>query len=200
MNRKINLVVGAAMIAFATTSLKAQKQNMTPELLWELGRVSGESISPDGTSLYYGVTMYDVEENKGNRDLYKIPVNGGKAVKITEMEGSESGVQFHPDGKKIGFIHGGQWWEAGLDGSNPVQITEIERGISGLKYSPDGKKVLYTTEVKIDKTLSEEYPNLPMADAKIMDDLMYRHWDHWEDEYRSHVFIADYSNGKIITL
>jgi dipeptidyl aminopeptidase/acylaminoacyl peptidase len=197
MNRKISIVAGAALVMLAAHTANAQKQKMTPELLWELGRVSGESISPDGTSLYYGVTYYNVDENKGNRDIYKIPVNGGKAVKITDMEGSESGLQFHPDGKKLGFIHDGQWWEANLDGSNPIQISDIEGGISGLKYSPDGKMVMYTAEVKIDKTLSEVYPNLPKADAKIIDDLMYRHWDHWEDEYRSHVFIAEYSNGKI---
>jgi dipeptidyl aminopeptidase/acylaminoacyl peptidase len=178
-------------------NLTAQKQKMTPELLWDLGRVSGETMSPDGSMLYFGITRYDVDKNKGNRDLYMMPVEGGEATQVTSMEGSEYGIQFTPDGKKLGFMNGGQWWEANLDGSDAKQITEIEGGISDLKYAPNGKKVAYTANVKMDKTANELYPNLPKAEARIIDDLMYRHWDHWEDGYRSHVFVADYKNGSV---
>jgi len=197
MNKQFKLSIITGLLLLSGSSVSAQKQRMTPELLWKLGRVSGETLSPDGSKLYFGITKYDTDENKGNRDLYIMPTEGGKIQQITDMEGSEYGLQIRPDGKKIGFIHKGQWWEADMDGSNAKQITEIDGGISHLKYSPDGKKVAYTAEVKIDKSLQDLYPNLPKADARIIDDLMYRHWDHWEDGLKSHVFIADYSNGSI---
>jgi dipeptidyl aminopeptidase/acylaminoacyl peptidase len=197
MNKRIGGTLLMLMFLTLGINLNAQKVKMTPELLWDLGRVSGETLSPDGKWLYFGVTTYNTVENKGNRDLYRMPVSGGDATQLTKTKGSEYGLQFTPDGKRMGYMHGGQWWEANIDGTNPKQITSLAGGISDLKYSPDGKKVAYTANVKIDKDVHDLYPNLPQAEARIIDDLMYRHWDHWEDGYRSHVFIADYSDGKV---
>ena len=198
MNSKITQTVLGLMLSLFFIPTQAQKIRMSPELLWELGRVSGESLSPDGSYLYFGITNYNTVENKGNRDLFMIPVTGGEATQITSMPGSEYGLQFVPNTKKIGFMNSGHWWEADYNGENAVQITTILGEISDLKYSPDGKKVAYTTNVKIDHNVTDLYPHLPMAEAKIITDLMYRHWDHWEDGNRSHVFIADYDNGKIL--
>ena len=194
-NKSISVLYG--LLLLTGTTLQAQKTAMNPELLWDLGRVSGEALSLDGEYLYYGVTMYDTDKNKGNRDLYRIPTLGGESIRITSLPGSEYSIQMRPDGQKIGFMNGGQWWEANLDGTEAKQITEIEGGISGVKYSPNGKKVAFTADVMMDKNVHDLYPDLPKAEARIIDDLMYRHWDHWEDGAKSHVFVADYSNGSI---
>ncbi len=52
-------------------------------------------------------------------------------------------------------------------------------------------------DVKMEPTPSEVYPDLPDVDVKIIDDLMYRHWNHWEDYSYSHIFVADYKNGSV---
>jgi hypothetical protein len=41
---------------------------LTPEMLWKLGKVGGEMISPDGKNAIYGVTFYNMAENKGERE------------------------------------------------------------------------------------------------------------------------------------
>ena len=194
---KKHTLILTVILLFSVSLIFAQKQQMNPELLWEIGRVSGETLSPNGSQLYYGVTTYNTVENKGTRDLFMIPTTGGTPIQVTFNDGSEYGLQFTPDGKKIGFISNGQWWEANLNGTNATQISNIKGGISALKYSPDGKKVAYTAEVVVNKSIYDEYPNLPKVEAKIIDDLMYRHWDHWEDESRSHVFVADYIDGSV---
>ena len=173
----------------------------TPELLWKLGRVSEVQVSPDNKSILYGVSWYNLAENKGNRDLYTMPVAGGNAAKITSFKGSESNGVYRPDGKKIAFLSAEsgsmQVWEANPDGSAPTQISNTDTDIDGFSYSPDMKYILYTQHVKLDKTANDLYPDLPKANARIEDDLMYRHWDSWSDFKYSHIFVAAYVDGKM---
>ena len=133
---------------------------MTPELLWKLGRVSGGSVSPDGKWVLYGISYYDMVVNKGNRDLYVIPANGGDAKKITSFKGSEFNEFWKPDGKSIGFLsaEGGsvQVWEVNPDGTNAHAVTSIENGINSFLYSYTGNDIVYTQDVKTEKNLAEK--------------------------------------------
>lgn len=180
------------------TLIMAQENRLTPEALWSFGRVSLYDVSPDEQHVLYGVTYYDIAENKGSRDLYLIKKDGqdkGVAKQLTKTPESEGGAQFRPDGKKIGYLKGGYLWEMNPDGSEQKQVSTFK--MNGFKYSPAGDNVLYIQDVKYNKTTQEMYPDLPKADARIIDDLMYRHWDHWEDESFSNVFVAPYQEGKM---
>ncbi|HPT02585.1 MAG TPA: S9 family peptidase [Bacteroidales bacterium] len=181
--------------------LTFSQERYTPELLWKLGRVSEAQVSPDAGRILYGVTWYNLEANKGNRDLYMLPVAGGRPVKVTSFQGSESNGIFRPDGKKIAFLSSesgsSQIWEANTDGTNPVKISNEDGDITGFAYSPDGSQILFTKRVKLDKSPNDIYPDLPKAKARIEDDLMYRHWDSWSDYCYSHIFVAGYNKGVI---
>ncbi len=174
--------------------MKAQEKSgiYTPELLWKLGRLNEVSLSPDGKTILFSITYYNVEENKGNADLYVMSAKGGKMKKITETPSSEYNPSWRPDGKKIGYLFEDQLWEMNPDGSSKEQISHIEGGIGGFKYDPTLKRIIYIKEVKIDKTVHDIYPDLPKANARIINNLMYRHWNQWEDESYSHIFSANY--------
>lgn len=197
----MNRILFLAIVCLGTTAVSAQTRGITPEKLWDLGRVSLDAVSPNGEMVLYGVTRYNLEANKGNRDLYIIPADGGQVRKITAFEGSEYNAVFRPDGQKIGFLSGesgsSQLWEMNPDGSDLHQVSDIEGGMTGFKYSPTGDKILFTQEVKIDANMQERYPDLPLADARVIDNLMYRHWNEWEDGYYSHVFLMDYEEGSL---
>lgn len=60
---------------------------LTPEKLWQLGRVTPIGISKDGKNLIYKVGTPNVKENKIESKYYSIPVNGGQAVAIVSPEG-----------------------------------------------------------------------------------------------------------------
>lgn len=173
---------------------------MTPEVLWSFGRVSGPEVSPDGKSLLYGVSYYSVEQNKGNRELYSVDVDGGNSRQLTYSPKSEFNELWRPDGKKIGFLcsESGsvQLWEMNSDGTGRIQITDIEDGITGFRYSPDQTMILYTKEVYLESKFKNLYEGLPKASGRIVDDLLYRHWDSWVDSY-SHVFYAKYDGTKV---
>ena len=72
---------------------------MTPELLWQLGRVNGECLTPDGKNVIYGITYYTIQANKGKENLYSVPVAGGEPTQLNPTKGGEYNVVFSPEGK-----------------------------------------------------------------------------------------------------
>lgn len=75
-----------AFITLITMNSQAQEV-LTPEKLWQLGRVTPIGISKDGKNLIYKVGTPNVKENKIESKYYSIPVNGGQAVAIVSPEG-----------------------------------------------------------------------------------------------------------------
>jgi dipeptidyl aminopeptidase/acylaminoacyl peptidase len=75
------------------------QQNMTPELLWKLGRVSAIGITKDGKNIVYKVSTPNVEENKSASKFYTIPVNGGNATEVTEYKDQLIDKYVSADGK-----------------------------------------------------------------------------------------------------
>lgn len=71
-----------------------------------------------------------------------------------------------------------------------TMLTEVKDGISNLKISPAGNAIAFTVDVKLDLTVNELYEDLPKADARIIDSLLYRHWNAWHDYAYSHVHVA----------
>jgi len=192
-----------AILCFCVLAIPAMfsQNRLTPELLWKLGRVSDIQLSPDKKSVLYGITFYNLEANKGNRDLFLVPLAGGNPVNITNSPGSEWNGVWRPDGKKIGYISAesgdAQLWEMNPDGSDKKQISAFEGGITGFAYSPEMTHILFTRDIKLDKTANEVYPDLPKADVRIIDDLFYRHWNDWHDYAYSHIIVSAYSDGKV---
>ncbi|GAA4785036.1 S9 family peptidase [Olivibacter ginsenosidimutans] len=181
----------------AAGTAKAQ-QLLTPELLWKLGRVSAETITPDGKYAVYGVTNYNLTKNSSERNLYQIPLVGGKAEQLTHISGSESVVHIDPATGNLIYLHQGQLWLLEANTKNPKQLTAVDGGLSNVKFSPNGKYLLFSKEVPLKPVLStDKYKDLDKSTAYIIDDLNYRHWDTWFDGKFSHVFYAPYANGVI---
>lgn len=189
------------LLLFFVNSIGIAQNRMTPERLWEFGRVSDEQVSPDGKTVLYGVTYYDLEKNKGNRQLYTIEVEGGQSKKITDGKSSAFNARWRPDGKRIGFLSAEsgtvQLWEINPDGSDKRQVTDFEEGIDNFAYAPVMNYISFTMDVKLDSTVHDKFPDLPEANARLIDDLMYRHWDEWSDFKYSHIFYAPYKEGKV---
>jgi Tol biopolymer transport system component len=178
-----------------------ESKRMTPELLWQLGRIGDESVSPDQTKVLFSVTYYKIDEDKGYRDLYVYCIEQGTTKRITDTAENENSAAWRPDGEKIGFISSksgsNQLWEIDPDGKNRRQVTFIDGGIDGFRYSPCCTKMLFAKSVKLDQTVNDRHPDLPKANARLEGDLMYRHWDQWHDYHYNHLFLADYNEKGI---
>lgn len=87
-------------LSLLTMSASAQEL-MTPEKLWQLGRVSALGMSKDGKEVVYRVTTPNVAENKSESVLYAVAVNGGAAKKISSSEGLLADSKISPDGNYV---------------------------------------------------------------------------------------------------
>ncbi|MGB8490855.1 MAG: hypothetical protein WCE64_07330, partial [Bacteroidales bacterium] len=166
---------------------------MTPEIILKFGRLSTFALSPDGSSVLYSVTKIDLDSEKRQTNIYRIPAAGGDPVRLT-IEGGDS-PQWFDSGKKIAFVRNGELFAMNPDGSAQEKIP----GISNFEIyniSPNSNRIYFTRRVKLDQTANEKY-DLPDARVRIINDLMYRHWNYWSDYSYSHIFVADFNGTSV---
>ncbi len=174
----------------------SQSNLLSPEKLWEMGRVSLEDLSPDGETVLYSVRYYDVNSNGSQADLYAVNVEFGTTEKLTDGLTGWSQARYRPDQDKIAFIKDGVLWHMETDGTNPRLYADIQ--MESYAWAPQGEHLLFVREVNYDSTLVQRHPDLPLANAQLTDDLMYRHWKKWEDGRYRNIFYVPYERTGII--
>lgn len=172
------------------------------DALEALGRVSEPRVSPDGKRVLFGVSYESVPQNKSNRDLYVMNIDGTGVTRITKTAQSENSAVWIDNGTRIAFVYAEkgsspQLWVMNAYGTERHAATNIEGGIEGFLFSPDQSKVVLIRTVKYNRTAADIYPDLPKATGRVIDDLMYKHWDTWVTEI-PHPFIGAF-DGQTIT-
>ena len=179
-----------------TITANAQKNTLTPELLWKVGRVGLDAVSPDGHWAVYGVQHYKLEDNSSTRVLFLLDLRTGEERAITPADWTAGDAAFHPLGKKIGFLRDGKLYEISLaPKAEPTKVSDEE--MNGFKYAPNGMYILFARNVKMDQSPTDKYPDLPLNKARISDGLFYRHWKSWNDYTYSNIFYANYEDGAL---
>ena len=177
-----------------------QDGKLTPEVLMALGSVSSPVVSPDGSKVLYSVAFTSIEQNKSNAELWVMDIDGGNPVRLTQSPKSEYNAAWIDGGNKIAFLYPEngkmQIFVMNADGTGRQCVSSVEKGVDGFLFSPDGSKVLYISQVKWAKTVTDTHPHLDKATCHIVDDLMYKHWDEWVSTI-PHPFIADFANGRV---
>ncbi len=188
-------------------SFSAQtKHPLTVEDLWSMKRIENFDVSPDGQKIVIEVKTYSMQANEGNSDLYLINSDGSDFHPLKNSDKNETGPKFSPDGKTIAYLLSNQIWTTEINGKGNKQLTNLSTDVSGIRWSNDGKKILFVSKV---------YPDCPddacnkqrinekdssKVKARIITDLMFRHWNEWRDDRRSHLFLLDVSTKEITDL
>ena len=117
-NLIIPTLIAISTIMSSSLKLDAQTEKMTPEILWDLGRVSLDHIN--NNLVIYGITNYDLKKNKGNRELYLADLNTGVHTQLTNSPESDYSSFLIKGGNSYVFIKKGQLYI-----SNTNQMTVL---------------------------------------------------------------------------
>ncbi len=181
--------------------VKIENRHYSIDVLEAFGRVSNPVVSPDGKKILYGISYESVEQNKSNNDLYVMNIDGTEQQRLTRSAKSENNAAWFDGGKQIAFISAengtAQIWVMNADGTGRKCISSVENGVDGFVISPDEKHIVIISQVKYERKADDVYPDLPKATGRIIDDLMYKHWDEWVTTI-PHPFIADF-DGKSVS-
>jgi dipeptidyl aminopeptidase/acylaminoacyl peptidase len=197
------------------------KRPMTFEDMMKMKRLGETAVSPDGKWLAYSVTTVNLELNTKTAELWLQRIAGGDPIPLALAQPGDSGLQFSADGRSVLFLsgreNGQQIWLADFDAatgstSNAKKLTSISTEADNAKWSPDGHFVVFSSSVypdcpaispadggTADKCNADRDAALASSKVKaqIFTHLLYRHWNHFTGEKRSHLFLASVENGAI---
>jgi hypothetical protein len=150
---------------------------MTPEIMWKFGSLGTFTLSPDGSAVLYTVTDIDLQTEARRTNIFKLSTAGGDPFQLTSDGGASP--QWFDSGKSIAFVNKGNLCTMGADGSGQKVVTGLN-DCEIFSISPAGNMIYFTKRVKMDQTANEKH-SLPKANVRIINDLMYRHWNSWSD-------------------
>ena len=188
---------------FTRNDIKLESDTLTPEALWAMGRIGSYATSPDGSKVAYQVTYYSVEENRSNTVIYVQDIPSAAASESDSISsGTLLGLGNSPvwlDENRIAFLSKGEIWTMNSKGKSRKQLTNTDGSVDGFLFSPDQKKVVLIKSVPFHDIIAERPADLPKSTGLVINDLMYRHWDHYVESI-PHPFVLDLESGEEIDI
>ena len=181
-------------VPISKPEITIQGGRLTPEALWAMGRIN--SVLPHKTNgkIAYTVSYYSVAENRSTSWIRIAHEQDNQLVTDHEWVGYEPAWW----GNDIAYLNGGKLYIPNRQSPITNSHTALEgfdKEIEGFLLSPQGDKIILIAQVKTVANTADKYPDLPLATGRVVDDLMYKHWDEWT-ETAPHPFLCDIKTEK----
>ena len=202
------------VIAACASALAAPAQTRRPmhiEDFFAMRRIAHPALSPDGGLIAYNCATPDTSANTTRTSVHVTPVGAWHDREITHGGAFSGNAAFSPDGRWIAFesTRSGrsEIWLLSRAGGAARELTTIATGASQAVWSPDSRSIAFVSDV------FPEYSSLPFAQsdslnalkirdadegrvkARVITHLLYRHWNHWVDGRRAHIFLQPLEGG-----
>jgi dipeptidyl aminopeptidase/acylaminoacyl peptidase len=223
----LGLVVGSAVAASpagnsAPDVPTSGKRPMRFEDLQRMKRIGDPQISRSAKWVMFSAVDVDLEKNTKVSHLWVVPMAGGAERQLTLWKEGESDGRFSPDGKDVAFVATesttglsqiflAPWDEEAGTLGTPRRLTNVSTEADEPVWSPDSKRILFKSRVYpecssestwVDEDLCNKRKDDAAAaspvKAMVFDHLLYRHWDHYVGDKRSHVLVVSATDGNAV--
>lgn len=198
------------LILILTASSGAQTRAIEFSDFFQMGRVTEPQVSPDGKYVAYTLTVYDIQKNEGNADIFIVSTDGNERRQLTFSEKKDHSPRWSGDGKSIAFLsdRGGssQIYIIPSGGGEPQKLTNIATEVKSFAWSPDGRYFAIATDMYPESNTPDESKKIDeaketdLANGKIFDQLLYRHWNEWRNGKFSRVLIVPVAGGNLVSV
>jgi dipeptidyl aminopeptidase/acylaminoacyl peptidase len=146
MSSKAPFFLCALALGIPHAAAADDRRSLQVDDLFAIRDVGGPQISPDGGSVVFTVRSLDPVKDKVDTDIYRIPMAGGEAVRLTTSPKPDTRPRFSPDGRQIAFLSGREGKKTQVfllpaAGGEAAKLTDYKGGVSDLAWSPDGTRL-----------------------------------------------------------
>ncbi|MDQ3279820.1 MAG: S9 family peptidase [Acidobacteriota bacterium] len=184
------------LFAFAA----AAQRPVTFEDMAAMKRIGAPRVSPDGKWVAYDASSIDLAANVRRSAVYLIPADGSApARQLTDGTKQDEGPAWSPDGRTLAYVsnrEGGakQVYLYDMATGQSRKLTSLSGGAGSVKWVPDGSGLVLVSDVYPDCGVDPQCTQQKDAaaeqrgsKARIIDSLLYRHWNAWQEPTRAHI-------------
>lgn len=174
------------IMSLTTNGAKAQGQKQfTPEAMMQLYRIGSPDLSPDTRHYIYSRSLPDLSANSSTSRIMigEFGTRGGARALLPEGITGHSATFLSND--CIAFVDtSGEHARIAVvrpDGTGHRVLSSFDFDVQGFLFSPSRDRVIVVRNIELPKIVQIENPDLDKTSGQIFDDLMYKHWDEWNE-------------------
>jgi dipeptidyl aminopeptidase/acylaminoacyl peptidase len=159
-----------SILILISFQLIAQTQKNFEALdVFQLEYANDPQISPDGNTVVYRRTGFDIMKDASKGDLWLLSNDGRTHEKLTSRQSNESQGRWSPSGDRIAFVskgdHGSEVYVYWMVSGALAKLTQLENSPSSISWSPNGESIAFTMKVNAKAPVIAKMPEKP-KDAK----------------------------------
>ena len=136
---------------------KTPPRALSVEDLWQIERVGGVALAPDGERAVCSVTSHSLGRNQGVTSLWLLSTRGAAPRRLTRCGEKDGQPAWSPRGDRIAFVAGAssrarrtttpQLYVMSPDGGEAERKSDFAPGVEVFKWLPDGRRIVFVAWV-----------------------------------------------------
>ena len=199
------------VLALAPGVVLAQKKPFDAAAMLRIQRIADPQLSPDGKTVRSRSAFPDLAENKSLHSVWSVPLDGGAPRKLADRADRP---RWSPDGKRIFYVSTIRRFVADLEhesgwlrhrgGDAPLHRSRWRNRFTGRQIPRRHQQGLSGMRQPASMTPATSKHLMRRSQSKVkarlITGLLYRHWNEWEGNRRSHLLSISLADGKVVDL